>query len=144
LVAFAVSPTLDCININAATSQIIHDAVIPDRNIPVYPSHTRSVHQKSSKAKALCARYLCPDHKPDTCINLYKKLLFTKTIHRSSPWLSRRSPIIIPRRSCYSPRKSMDLMGFKREEMIDYPNLTFCGVAKFLEEAQSSKIQLFI
>jgi peroxiredoxin family protein len=39
---------------------------------------------------------------------------------------------------------SMDLMGFKREEMIDYPNLTFCGVAKFLEEAQNSRIQLFI
>ena len=39
---------------------------------------------------------------------------------------------------------SMDLMGFKREEMIDYPDLTFCGVAKFLEEAKNSKIQLFI
>jgi len=39
---------------------------------------------------------------------------------------------------------SMDLMGFKREEMIDYKNLTFCGVAKFLEEAQNSRIQLFI
>jgi peroxiredoxin family protein len=39
---------------------------------------------------------------------------------------------------------SMDLMGFKREEMIDYNNLTFCGVAKFLEEAQNSKVQLFI
>ena len=39
---------------------------------------------------------------------------------------------------------SMDLMGFKREEMIDYPNLTYCGVAKFLEEAKGSKIQLFI
>jgi peroxiredoxin family protein len=39
---------------------------------------------------------------------------------------------------------SMDLMGFKREEMIEYPNLTFCGVAKFMEEAQNSKIQLFI
>ena len=39
---------------------------------------------------------------------------------------------------------SMDLMGFKRDEMIDYSNLTYCGVAKFLEEAQSSKIQLFI
>jgi peroxiredoxin family protein len=39
---------------------------------------------------------------------------------------------------------SMDLMGFKREEMVDYPNLTYCGVAKFLEEAKSSKIQLFI
>ena len=39
---------------------------------------------------------------------------------------------------------SMDLMGFKREEMIDYPDLTYCGVAKFLEEAHNSKIQLFI
>ena len=39
---------------------------------------------------------------------------------------------------------SMDLMGFKREEMIDYENLTFCGVAKFLEEAGNSRIQLFI
>ncbi|MCK4987798.1 MAG: DsrE/DsrF/DrsH-like family protein, partial [Desulfobacterales bacterium] len=39
---------------------------------------------------------------------------------------------------------TMDLMGFKREEMIDYKNLTFCGVAKFLEEAANSKVQLFI
>lgn len=44
----------------------------------------------------------------------------------------------------YVCEMSMDLMGFKREEMIDYPNLSFCGVAKFLEEAQNSKIQLFI
>jgi len=39
---------------------------------------------------------------------------------------------------------SMDLMGFKREEMIDYKGITFCGVAKFLEEAKDSRIQLFI
>ena len=39
---------------------------------------------------------------------------------------------------------SMDLMGFKKEEMIDYKNLTYCGVAKFLEEAANSKVQLFI
>lgn len=39
---------------------------------------------------------------------------------------------------------SMDLMGFKREEMIDYPNLSFCGVAKFLEEAKNSRVQLFM
>jgi peroxiredoxin family protein len=39
---------------------------------------------------------------------------------------------------------SMDLMGFKHEEMIDYPGLTYCGVAKFLEEASESKVQLFI
>lgn len=39
---------------------------------------------------------------------------------------------------------SMDLMGFKREEMITYSNLEYCGVAKFLEEAADSKIQLFI
>lgn len=44
----------------------------------------------------------------------------------------------------YVCEMSMELMGFKREEMIDYKDLTFCGVAKFLEEAKDSRIQLFI
>ncbi|MBW1778104.1 MAG: DsrE/DsrF/DrsH-like family protein [Deltaproteobacteria bacterium] len=44
----------------------------------------------------------------------------------------------------YICEMSMDLMGFKREEMIDYPDLTFCGVAKFLEEAMDGRIQLFL
>ncbi len=39
---------------------------------------------------------------------------------------------------------SMNLMGFKKEEMIDYPNMTVCGVGTFLSDAQESKIQLFI
>lgn len=39
---------------------------------------------------------------------------------------------------------SMDLMGFKKEEMIDYPHMNVCGVATFLADAQESKIQLFI
>jgi peroxiredoxin family protein len=39
---------------------------------------------------------------------------------------------------------SMNLMGFKKEEMIDYPNMTVCGVATFLNDASESKIQLFI
>ncbi len=39
---------------------------------------------------------------------------------------------------------SMDLMGFKHEEMIDYPDLTYCGVATFLDEAVGSRVQLFI
>jgi len=39
---------------------------------------------------------------------------------------------------------SMDLMGFKREEMIDYPSLEYCGVATFLAEARESQIQMFI
>jgi len=44
----------------------------------------------------------------------------------------------------YVCEMSMDLMGFKREEFIDYPHMDFCGVAKFLEDAQNSKVQLFI
>ncbi|HOT46348.1 MAG TPA: DsrE/DsrF/DrsH-like family protein [Spirochaetota bacterium] len=44
----------------------------------------------------------------------------------------------------YICEMSMDLMGFKQEEMIDYPGREFVGVAKFLEEAGDSKIQLFI
>jgi len=39
---------------------------------------------------------------------------------------------------------SMSLMGFAREEMINYPDLKYCGVATFLEAAQGSKIQLFL
>lgn len=44
----------------------------------------------------------------------------------------------------YVCEMSMDLMGFKRDEMVAYPNLNYCGVATFLEEAMNSKIQLFI
>ena len=44
----------------------------------------------------------------------------------------------------YICEMSMDLMGFKREEMVNYPELTYCGVAKFLEEAMDSRVQLFI
>ncbi len=39
---------------------------------------------------------------------------------------------------------SMDLMGFKLEEMIDYPGLSIGGVATFLADAGESAIQLFI
>jgi len=39
---------------------------------------------------------------------------------------------------------SMDLMGFRVEEMIDYPNIKLGGVAKFLQEAGDSKVTLFI
>jgi peroxiredoxin family protein len=39
---------------------------------------------------------------------------------------------------------SMDLMGFKREELIDYPKMDFCGVATFLAEAKDSSVQLMI
>ena len=44
----------------------------------------------------------------------------------------------------YVCEMSMDLMGFKREEMINYEGLDFAGVATFLAEAQDSKVQLFI
>ena len=39
---------------------------------------------------------------------------------------------------------TMDLMGFRREEIIDYPQLEYCGVATFLAEAKNSSVQLFI
>jgi peroxiredoxin family protein len=39
---------------------------------------------------------------------------------------------------------SMSLMGFKREEIMDYPNLKYCGVASYLADAEESRIQLFI
>jgi peroxiredoxin family protein len=39
---------------------------------------------------------------------------------------------------------SMDLLGLKPEELLDYPNRTFCGVAKFLETAAPGKLTLFV
>jgi peroxiredoxin family protein len=44
----------------------------------------------------------------------------------------------------YVCQMSLDLMGFKKEELIDYPDLKMAGVAKFLQEAGSSKSTLFI
>lgn len=39
---------------------------------------------------------------------------------------------------------SMDLLGMKEAEMLDYPGLSYCGVAKFLETAAPGKITLFV
>jgi peroxiredoxin family protein len=39
---------------------------------------------------------------------------------------------------------SMDLLGFQPQEMIEYPNLTYCGVATFLERAATGKMTLFV
>jgi len=44
----------------------------------------------------------------------------------------------------YVCEMSMDLMGLKRGEMVDYQHIDYCGVAKFLEEATGSRVQLFI
>lgn len=39
---------------------------------------------------------------------------------------------------------SMRLMGIRREELIDYPELGFCGVASFVDDASASNTTLFI
>lgn len=39
---------------------------------------------------------------------------------------------------------SMSLMGIRREELIEYPNLRFAGVASFLERAAAAGTTLFI
>jgi peroxiredoxin family protein len=39
---------------------------------------------------------------------------------------------------------SMGLMGFRKEEMIDYPNLRYAGAATFMADAGESSVQLFI
>lgn len=44
----------------------------------------------------------------------------------------------------YICEMSMSLMGFKKEEFVEYPNLDYVGVATFLEQAKNSKVQLFI
>jgi len=44
----------------------------------------------------------------------------------------------------YICEMSMDLMGFRKEEMIDYPDIEVCGVATMLSHAKESSIQFFI
>jgi len=39
---------------------------------------------------------------------------------------------------------SMGLMGFKKEEFINYPHLSYAGAATFVADAGESSIQLFI
>jgi len=39
---------------------------------------------------------------------------------------------------------SMELLGISPDELIDYPNKSFCGVAKFLETAAPGKITMFV
>src|SRR6187402_1495533 len=39
---------------------------------------------------------------------------------------------------------SMELLGISPGELIDYPNKSFCGVAKFLETAAPGKITMFV
>ncbi|GAB1404415.1 MAG: DsrE/DsrF/DrsH-like family protein [Lentimicrobiaceae bacterium] len=39
---------------------------------------------------------------------------------------------------------SMNLMGFKKEEIIDYPHLSYAGATTFVADAGESAIQLFI
>lgn len=44
----------------------------------------------------------------------------------------------------YVCQMSMDLMGMSIDELIDYPGMKVAGVAKFLQEAGTSKSTLFI
>jgi peroxiredoxin family protein len=44
----------------------------------------------------------------------------------------------------YVCEMSMDLMGFSREELVDYPDVEYCGVATFMAHASNSSNQLFI
>jgi peroxiredoxin family protein len=39
---------------------------------------------------------------------------------------------------------SMNLMGIRREELMEYPGLEYCGVAKFTENAATANTTLFI
>jgi peroxiredoxin family protein len=39
---------------------------------------------------------------------------------------------------------SMDLLGIKESEIMEYPDLQFCGVAKFLDTASPGKVTMFL
>lgn len=39
---------------------------------------------------------------------------------------------------------SMDLLGIQSQELIDYPNLSYCGVASYIQTASNSRISMII
>jgi len=39
---------------------------------------------------------------------------------------------------------SMDLMGIRKEELLDYPNLRICGATQFVDMAASGNVTLFV
>ncbi len=39
---------------------------------------------------------------------------------------------------------SMDLMGIRREELLDYPNLRVCGATQFVDMAADGNVTLFV
>ncbi len=73
--------------------------------------------------------------------NMMKGIMKQKNIASPEEMLAAASELGVQIDIC---EMSMDLMGFKKEEMIDYPNLGYCGVATFLADAGESSIQLFI
>lgn len=44
----------------------------------------------------------------------------------------------------YACDMSMNIMGFSMEELIDYPKLSRCGAATFVERASAGKVTMFI
>lgn len=72
---------------------------------------------------------------------MIKFLMKKKNISSLEDMLSLSEEMGVNIRIC---EMSMDLMGMKREEIIDFDNLSYCGAAKFLEDACESKATLFI
>ncbi len=73
--------------------------------------------------------------------SMMKSLMKKKNVASLSEMLEMAAELGV---KIYVCEMSMNLMGFKREEFIDYPNIEFVGVATFLEQAKNSKVQLFI
>jgi peroxiredoxin family protein len=72
---------------------------------------------------------------------MMKKLMKKKNVQSLEQMIDLAAELEVKIHIC---EMSMDLMGFSRDEMIDYPHKDFVGVASFLEVAGNSKIQLFI
>ncbi len=73
--------------------------------------------------------------------NMLKGLMARKNVASLEQMIEMAGELGVKIKIC---EMSMDLMGFKREEMIDYPGLEYGGVASFLVDAKDSRIQLFL
>jgi peroxiredoxin family protein len=73
--------------------------------------------------------------------SMLKKLMKKKRVASLEELLATAAELGVEINVC---EMSMDLMGFKREEMIDYPYLKYVGVGSYLSDAGESRVQLFI
>jgi len=74
-------------------------------------------------------------------VKLFRRLMREKNVRSLEDMIREAGQLGVRVHAC---EMSMDLMGIRREELIDYPDLDVCGVGTFIALARDSRQTLFI